>query len=74
MAITEKEAARIYGHVLGKKVTTNRPHAKDTEAWVKFLEGKADPDAGGVSLKARSSRGATSVTGSKAVVKTLVRT
>ncbi len=36
----------LAARVLGKKVTANRPDAKDTEAWLKLLEGKADPDAG----------------------------
>ena len=36
----------LAARVLGQKVNAKRPDAKDTDAWLKLLEGKADPNAG----------------------------
>jgi putative membrane-bound dehydrogenase-like protein len=38
--------ADLANRALGKPTATKRPDAKDTDAWLKFLEGKADPEAG----------------------------
>jgi putative membrane-bound dehydrogenase-like protein len=47
LAITRTDGSKdLAARVLGKKATANRPDVKNTEAWVKFLEGGADPDAG----------------------------
>src|SRR6185503_6977460 len=35
-----------YVRVFGKKIVTNRPPATDTAAWMKRLDGPADPEAG----------------------------
>ena len=38
--------SNLAARILGKKVNAHRPVATDTAAWLKLLEGKADPDAG----------------------------
>lgn len=44
--LTGKDGPDIAARVLGKSPHANRPDPKDTDAWLKLLEGKADPDAG----------------------------
>lgn len=44
--LTGKDGPDIAARVLGKSSHANRPDLKDTDAWLKLLEGKADPDAG----------------------------
>jgi putative membrane-bound dehydrogenase-like protein len=39
-------SAELAARVLGRPVNAKRPDAKDADAWLKYLEGKADPDAG----------------------------
>jgi putative heme-binding domain-containing protein len=46
-AATDKDGTTdLYKRVIGKMVGDKRPNLKDTDAWLKFLEGKADPVAG----------------------------
>jgi putative heme-binding domain-containing protein len=40
------ELTALVTRALGNPLKAKRPDAKETEAWLKFLEGKADPDAG----------------------------
>jgi len=44
--VTSPAFSDLVNRVLGKPLNTGRPEAKDTEAWVKRLEGPADADAG----------------------------
>ncbi|MBN9118732.1 MAG: c-type cytochrome [Planctomycetes bacterium] len=39
-------AADLVNRVLGKPANADRPWVTKTDAWLQFLEGKADPDAG----------------------------
>ncbi len=39
-------AADLYKRVVGKALGDKRPDPKDTAAWLKYLEGKGDPEAG----------------------------
>src|SRR5207253_6487174 len=41
-----KDGADLCKRVVGKAVGDKRPNPKDTDAWLKLLEGKADPEAG----------------------------
>jgi putative membrane-bound dehydrogenase-like protein len=45
-AAAGKPAADLSARVLGKAVHAGRPAAVDTAAWLKWLDGPADPDAG----------------------------
>jgi putative membrane-bound dehydrogenase-like protein len=47
LAVTGQDGSdALAARVLGKAVGTGRPATKDTDAWLKRLDGKADPDAG----------------------------
>jgi putative membrane-bound dehydrogenase-like protein len=46
VGLKSKDGPDLAARVLGKPAHANRPAAKDTDAWLKLLEGKADPDAG----------------------------
>jgi putative membrane-bound dehydrogenase-like protein len=44
--IRDKPETDLMKRALGQPVSAGRPETKDTAAWLKLLEGKADPDAG----------------------------
>jgi putative heme-binding domain-containing protein len=45
-AATGTDSADQYRRIVGKMLGDKRPNAKDTDAWLKYLDGKSDPNAG----------------------------